>query len=393
MSTHHVVILGMGAAGLAAARTLASHERVTVTLVGHTNEQPVTRMLIKGVAFGDTEPEAIRARLPRVTTVTDSAVAVDTTGKLVALESGAQLSFDSLIVATGSRAREFAGDVPGAAEAGLLTALHSVEDAVRIAARLQRTVERVPVAIYGAGLTASETASSLRALGHPVALIARSEVPGVGAFGGAIARRIAAAHSANVDTYFGRTVDAIRLEGDTAVLTLDDGAPVAAALVISALGTVPSAPAPWGSGIPVAGRLHVVDDGDGDGDGDGGGGGAASSMYAAGGVAIHRDSLGGDWRIDHWEDAAEQGAHAARGVLFELGLAADPGGYLPRSAHLAMVYGHTVAGAGYTGTPDAKADDTGVYLHEVEGVVVGATGLDAVGPIYQWAQLLHGAED
>ncbi|MBP6684823.1 MAG: FAD-dependent oxidoreductase [Leucobacter sp.] len=384
MSTHHVVILGMGSAGLAAARTLASQEQVTVTLVGHTNERPFTRMLIKGVAFGDTDPEAIRARLPRVEVVTDSVVSVDVPQRLVVLESGAQLGFDSLIIATGSRARELEEGVPGvveAAAAGVVTSLHSVEDAVHIASRLQHTFERVPVAIYGAGLTASETASSLRALGHPVALIARSELPGVGSFGGAIAGQIAAAHSANVDTYFGRTITAIRHDTDSVVLTLDDGVEISAALVISALGTIPSAPAPWRGGVTVDGTLAVVGDPESD----------IRNVYAAGGVAIHRDALASDWRIDHWDDAAEQGAHAARGVLFGLGLGADPGVYLPRSAHLAMIYGHAVAAAGYTGTPDARADDTGVYLHELGGVVVGASGLDAVGPVYQWAQLLHGA--
>lgn len=391
MSTHHVVILGAGSAALAAARTLAAHPQISTTLVAQTGEQPYTRMLIKGIAFGDTAPEAIRARLPRVEFVTDTAVSVDAAGRAVRLASGAALPFDSLIVATGSRARALDEAVRGAVEAaraGQLVTLHGMGDAMHIAARLRATPERIPVAIYGAGLTASETASSLRSLGHPVALISRSELPGVASFGGAIAGRIADAHRANVDTYFGRTVDAIRSGSESAVVALDDGTELEVALLIVAVGTEPHAPAPWDGGVSVDGGLRVLDGGIAQG-GDSGGG-----VFAAGGVAIHRGGPLGDWRIDHWDDASEQGSHAARGVLSALGLGEDPGVYLPRSAHLAMIYGHTVAGAGFTGTPEARpaGAEGGVYLHERGGLVVGASGLDAVGPVYQWAQLLHGAD-
>ncbi|KAM9862899.1 FAD-dependent oxidoreductase [Leucobacter sp. BZR 635] len=429
MSTHHVVILGAGSAGLSAARTLAAHPQITVTLVGQTGERPYTRMLIKGVAFGDIAPEAIRARLPKTEFVTDSALSVDSEAREVALESGVRLSFDSLIVATGSHPRELAPAVPGTAEAarrGVLTTLHSVEDAARIAARLEASFERLPVVIYGAGLTAAETASSLRSLGHPVALVARSEQPGVASFGAAIAERIAAAHGEHVETHFGRTMSSISsgAVGDadaTATVLLDDGTELQAALVIVATGTLPHAPNPWPAGVVVDAGLGVTGAASSAEDIDGfGAAGAvdtagatvetgetgetvatgapgdtsgipAPGIYAAGGVAIHRGGPLGNWRIDHWEDASEQGAHAARRVLFSLGLADDPGDYLPRSAHLAMIYGHTVAAAGYTGIPGADPDDAGVSLHERGGVVVGASAIDAVGPVYQWAQLLHGA--
>lgn len=379
MSTHHVVILGAGSAGLTAARTLAAHPEITVTLVGQTGEQPYTRMLIKGVAFGDTEPEAIRARLPRVAFVADSAVSVDVAGQDVLLASGTRLPFGSLIVATGSRARDLDETVPGAREAalaGLVVTLHGMGDAMHIAAKLRATHERVPVAIYGAGITASETASSLRSLGHPVSLISRSERPGTASFGSAIASSIAEAHRANVDTHFGRTIDAIRTDSGVAVVALDDGTEIEAALVIVAVGTVPHAPEPWAAELSVDAGLGVA---------------GADGVYAAGGVAIHHGEPLGSWRIDHWDDASEQGAHAARRVLSDLGLQEHPGSYLPRSAHLAMIYGHTVAASGYTGTHTERADESaeGVYLHEHDGTIVGASGLDAVGPVYQWGQRLH----
>ena len=50
MTPQHVLILGSGAAGAAAARTLASRDDVRVTLVTRTGETPYTRMLIKVLA-------------------------------------------------------------------------------------------------------------------------------------------------------------------------------------------------------------------------------------------------------------------------------------------------------------------------------------------------------
>ena len=72
MTTQHVLILGSGAAGAAAARTLASRDDVRVTLVTRTGETPYTRMLIKGIAFGQTPPEMIKLPLPQIEVIADT---------------------------------------------------------------------------------------------------------------------------------------------------------------------------------------------------------------------------------------------------------------------------------------------------------------------------------
>lgn len=102
MTTQHVLILGSGAAGAAAARTLATRDDVRVTMVTRTGETPYTRMLIKGIAFGPTPPEMIKLPLPQIEVIADTVLDVDTTAKRVQLTSGAQVSYDALIVATGS---------------------------------------------------------------------------------------------------------------------------------------------------------------------------------------------------------------------------------------------------------------------------------------------------
>ncbi|WGW11185.1 FAD-dependent oxidoreductase [Saxibacter everestensis] len=381
MSANHAVILGAGAAGTAAARALAGRDDITTTIVGQTDETPYTRMLIKGVAYGLAAPELIRLPMPQADFIADTAEYVDPETCEIRLASGAAIAYDSLIVATGSRARGLDADVPGAEhaeEAGILIALHSLEDAVRIREAVRACGRPARIAIYGAGLTASETASALQAQGHRISLIARSRIPGIATFGRPVAERIAADHQASVTTYFGRTIKGVHPETDATVVDLDDGTDLIVDLVIFALGTKPLAPAPWREGVVVDDRLRVH---------------GLGSVYAAGGVAEHHDDYLGTWRIDHWDDGAAQGTHAAQMLLHEQGRGEDPGPYRPRSAYMAMIYGQMISGVGYTGHPDTRVEDTEdfIVLHEQGDTVVGASGIDAVGAVYQWSQRLHEA--
>lgn len=381
MTMHHVVILGAGAAGTAAARALAQREDIRLTLIARTNETPYARMLIKNVAFGPTAPELISLPLPQTDFLADTAKSVDKATREVHLASGKTITFDSLIIATGSHPRSLETNVTGAeaaVAAETLTTLHSLEDALRIRDGLRNHERAARVAIYGAGLTASETASALEAEGHQVTLIARSITPGTAAFGRSVAERITARHHAKVGTFFGRTITRITSAPAATVLTLDDGTEVPVDLIVLALGTTPAPPAPWNTGINVDDRLRAQDQ---------------PGVYAAGGVAVHHDDHLGTWHIDHWEDGASQGAHAAQVLLHNLGLAEDPGPYRPRSPYMAIVYGQMISGVGFTGHPNTRVTDADefVVLHELGDTVVGASGIDAVGTIYQWSQHLHEA--
>jgi 3-phenylpropionate/trans-cinnamate dioxygenase ferredoxin reductase subunit len=378
MTAPHVLILGSGAAGTSAARTLASRDDVRVTLVVRTGETPYTRMLIKGIAFGHTPRDAITLPLPQVKVIADTATAVDTTGKKVRLASGAQLAYDVLIVATGSAPRSVAQDVlgsDGTTGRGRVSALHSLEDAVCIRELLSGLGRPARVAIYGGGIIAAESASSLRADGHTVSLISRSMVPGIGAFGAPVAERLAADHAAKVQTRFGRTLRHVDDTGSSVVITLDDDDVVLADFLLVALGTTAAAPAPWTGGIDVDDRLRAEE----------------GHVYAAGGVATHRDDTLGRWRLDHWEDAAAQGTHAAQTALHDLGIGDDPGSYLPCSHYLALIYGQVISGVGYTEGAATRLEvgDDFVVHHEIDGVLVGVTGIDAVGTVYPWGQRLY----
>lgn len=379
MATAHILILGAGAAGTAAARVLASRHGIRVTLVARAGEKPYTRMLVKNVAFGPTSAEAIGLPQPEVDVIADTAAEVDTAARTVRLSSRGRLVYDALLVATGSAPRTLPLDVATeeAMASGRISVLHSLDDALSLRALLTGSDRPARVAIYGGGLIAAETASTLHADGYQVTLLSRGQVPGISAFGRPVAERLAVLHQAQLRTFFGQAVQRVEAMGSGVRITLDSARSLDADLLLLGLGTIPAAPGPWAGGVDVDDRLRA----------------SAESVYAAGGVAVHHDDALGTWRIDHWSDATAQGVHAAEAMLHGLGLADDPGAYLPRSAYMASIYGRSVCGAGSSaGTPTVLEDGSEfVVRHEQNGNAIGVTGIDAVGTIYSWTQQLHTA--
>ena len=378
MTTHRALILGTGASGTAAARTLSEHEGVDTTLVGPGGEDPYMRMLIKAVAVGSAPPEITRLPLPEVRVLSDTALSIDADARRITFRSGHVEEYDSLIVATGSAPRQLPESVAGAADAhdtGVATTLHSLRDALHIRESLEGS--RRNVLVYGGGVTAAETASLLADAGHGVTLIARNRLPGESVFGAELARNVARLHHDRVHTFFGSAIASVT-HGETSVTAhLDDGAALTGDLLIIALGTVPLSPSPWDGGILVDDRQRT----------------SADRVWAAGGVTVHDDALG-MWRIDHWEDSAAQGAHAALHLLHTIGDGDDPGRYVPRSAFLAMIHGHVLSGIGLTSAPITRVHpgEEFVQVHEhLDGTPVGVSGIDAVLAVHQWRDRLHTA--
>jgi NADH:ubiquinone reductase (H+-translocating) len=172
----HVVIVGGGFAGLAAARGLASR-RVRVTLIDKHNFHTFLPLLYQ-VATAGLEPadvaypirtifghaDNIRFRHGRVRTVDDERHVVE-------LDDGTQIGYDHLVVATGAIAAFFA--VPGASRFAL--PLYTLADARHLRNRLLLALEDAdvraevePVAltfvVVGGGPTGVETAGALSEL-------------------------------------------------------------------------------------------------------------------------------------------------------------------------------------------------------------------------------------
>ena len=177
--SHHVVIIGGGFGGLYAAKAL-SHAPVEVTLIDKRNFH-LFQPLLYQVATGGLSPgdiaSPLRAALKgqkNTTILKAEVVDIDPQNRKVFLRDG-QLSFDSLIVATGAGYTYFGNDqwVDDA------PSLKTVEDAIEIRRRIllafeaaeretdpQKQREWLNFVIVGGGPTGVELAGALGELAH-----------------------------------------------------------------------------------------------------------------------------------------------------------------------------------------------------------------------------------
>lgn len=142
-SRPHVVIVGAGFGGLAAAQALAG-KPVDVTLVDRRNHH-IFQPLLYQVATAALSPadiarpiRSIMAAHKNVRVLLDEVVDVDTTAQQVELASGRDLPFDYLIVATGARHSYFGRDEWSESAPGL----KSLEDATAVRRKVLLALER-----------------------------------------------------------------------------------------------------------------------------------------------------------------------------------------------------------------------------------------------------------
>jgi NADPH-dependent 2,4-dienoyl-CoA reductase/sulfur reductase-like enzyme len=200
--------------------------------------------------------------------------------------------------------------------------LRTLDDALAIRARLEGGARRVVV--VGAGFIGGEVAASCRERGAEVTMVEVAEAPLERQLGARVGLAVAELHRAHgVDVRLGIGVEGV--EGfdvhpgptaDVAAVRLGDGSVVAADLVVVGVGVAPSVGWLEGSGLTL--DDGVVCDATLS---------AAPGVVAAGDVARWpSERAGGLTRIEHWEHAIASGEAAARRLLHDAGLAADPPG-------------------------------------------------------------------
>lgn len=149
----HYVIIGAGPAGVIGAETLRKTDpQGTITLIGDEPEKPYSRMAIPYLLIERiNEPGTHLRHLPthyddrKINILRDRVTAVDSVNRRLTLKSGDALSYDRLLLATGSRAIKppVEGiDLPGVHNCWTL------EDARAI---LQRAQPKAKVVLIGAG--------------------------------------------------------------------------------------------------------------------------------------------------------------------------------------------------------------------------------------------------
>ncbi|WP_205328317.1 NAD(P)/FAD-dependent oxidoreductase [Glycomyces sp. YM15] len=238
----------------------------------------------------------------------------------------AAVAFDGLVIATGLRAKTLreGADLPG------VHVLRGLDDARGLRRELGAGPRTV---VVGGGFIGSETAATLRGLGLEVTLVTGTPVlrSVLGAEAGAIAEARHREHGVTIRT--GR-VTGVSGTGRVERVHLDDGRTVPADLVVAALGSEPETEWLRGTGLGGEGGVIVGPDGL-----------AAPGIAAAGDVARwpHPLHSGRTLRIEHYANAAEQGAHAARALLGRTSR------YAPLPNFWSHLYGRRLQALGFTG--------------------------------------------
>ena len=355
---HHVLVVGAGAAGTAAATELRRLGfRGPVTLVNAEEVTPYNRTTVNTTLLQPgADPAAVGQGFPDdAMTVVLTGVAVrsvDLDRRTVHLSDDRHVAYDSLLVASGARPRPLPAAVHHEARS-LVTTLRSAADARRVRGLLDaaRTAGRTGrVVVVGAGLLGSETAETLDGLGHRVHLVDPAASPLGRLLGPGVASWVDAQHRARLDGVWQDTVAAVErgVLAGTASVRLDGGSRITADLVVAALGVVPEVAWLAGTGLDVTDgvvtddRLRVV---------------GAPATYAAGDVA----RAGGGPKGEHWGHALAQGAHAARTLAYDLGLGEDPGPWSGASSFTTRLHGAPISVLG------TLADD----LHDLAGDPAG----------------------
>lgn len=301
-----VVVVGAGAAGLAAVQTLREEGYGgAIVLVGADDAAPYDRPnLSKDYLAGSAPEEWLPLRAShfyedhRIELELRTRVkSIDTTKRSIRLENGARVDFDALLLATGAEPVRL--NVPGADDPRLLY-LRSLADSRAIIAAAA-TASRVVV--VGASFIGLEVAASLRARGLEVHVVAPDAVPMQKTLGEDLGRFIRALHEQHgVVFHLGETVASI---GEQAVV-LSGGVSVPAELVVAGVGVRPALTLAEEAGLAID-RGVLVDEYLQT---------SAPGIFAAGDIARWPDRRTGERiRIEHWVTAQRQGQTAARNIL------------------------------------------------------------------------------
>ena len=205
--------------------------------------------------------------------------------------AGRRYEYAHLILATGASPTPL--PVPGGE---LALQLRSLQDAGRLRAAAQRAKSAV---VIGAGFIGCEAAASLALKGLSVTMVAPEKLPQEKRLGAAAGQKLVALiEEAGARFSGGVGVEEIRADA----VVLDNGVTVTADLIVAATGVQPNSAQAQAAGVPTERSRIVVD------------AGMATRLpdvYAAGDVALAFNTTAGrPIVIEHWQDAADQGAVA-----------------------------------------------------------------------------------
>jgi 3-phenylpropionate/trans-cinnamate dioxygenase ferredoxin reductase subunit len=336
-------IVGGGMAGALAAQALREEGfGGRITLLGQElhppyERPPLSKDYLQGKADRDSifvHPEPWYAEHAVDLSLGTTVTSLDPASRTVTTAASAQLSYDKLLIATGSKPRRL--DVPGADLDGVYY-LRNVEDSERLKIEFAQA-ERV--VIVGAGWIGLETAAAARAAGLDVTLLVSGDMPLEHVLGPEVSPIFDELHrSHGVDLRYRTT--AVALTGRHGAVTgviLSDGSRIDADMIIVGVGAVPRTELAADAGLKIDNGI-IVDEHLRTSDPD---------IFAAGDIAhAYNARLGRHIRVEHWAHARRQGVIAAKAMLGQDAVDARPSYFFTDQYDLSMEYTGDIGPAGY----------------------------------------------
>jgi 3-phenylpropionate/trans-cinnamate dioxygenase ferredoxin reductase component len=304
-----IVIVGGGLAGGNAAVTLRQEGyRGRITLISREpgipfgrpplsktylrSEEDLTDWYVRPAGWYE-EHDIERPRLAE-------AVCIDAAAHAVRLDSGWELGYQKLLIATGGQNRRLT--IPGADLPGLHYVRTVAEcEAIKGEARPGRRA-----VIVGMGFIGCEVAASLTQLEVRVTTIFPGEVPLKKVLGAEVGAAIGAFHRANgVELLAGEQIAAFEGNGRVETAVTARGVRVPCDFAVAGIGITPDVPAIFGAEAKqenglLSDELCRT---------------TAPDVWAAGDVANQLHPLFGRVRVEHYNNAEKQGSAAARSML------------------------------------------------------------------------------
>jgi 3-phenylpropionate/trans-cinnamate dioxygenase ferredoxin reductase component len=307
--TQTFAIVGAGLAGAKAAETLRQEGfDGRLVLLGAEPERPYERPpLSKEYLRGETERE--QAYVHEAGFYDDHGIELRTRENVVRLDparrelttrSDERFRYDRLLLSTGSAPRRLS--IPGSVLEGVHY-LRTLDDSDALRARLDAGGRLV---IVGAGWIGCEVAASARQRGAEVTVIAPHSVPFERVLGsevGAIYRDIHVDHG--VEMRLGTSVASFEGADSVERVRMQDGRTIDCDCVVVGVGATPRAVLAAAAGLAVANGILVDERLE----------TSAPGIFAAGDVANQLHPSLGRLRVEHWDNALQQGPAAARSML------------------------------------------------------------------------------
>ena len=288
--------------------------------------------------------------------------AVDPAAHTVTLDSGEELGYQKVLIATGGRNRQLGvsgADLPG---------IHYLRTVAECDAIKREAVPGRRAVVVGMGFIGCEVAASLTQLGVRVTAVFPGRVPLETVLGGEVGGVVGAFHRANgVELRSGEQVTAFAGTGRLEAAVTAAGQRIPCDFAVAGIGIAPEVL----DGLAVAQENGILTDelcrt-------------SAPDVYAAGDLANHRHPLFGRIRVEHYNNAEKQGTAAARSMLGST----EPYDYV--HSFWSDQYEHKIEYVGHAAKWDdfvvrgSLADGRLIGFYLVDGVVRAAVGLDRGG--------------